>query len=263
MRGRAIVDLVVSVYRALGEGMALIRHHWRLALVELVPALWLTAIVTTAVHDLRLWESGSWGAPDTVVRVGVTRSDLRTVAGLALTGAAIYSCNAVFAFAALDEEGPSLRRALERGRSRLPRAALMGVVAGLLQIAPRVVPVPPTRTLALAQITGLLTLQLVLFVAVPARLAGVDPRGQPLIQRLLLSGVAVVLSLLAVVPSLVVGRIGTELVASDTWRPLGLLLFAAALVLQVAAMVTVKSVALAAKLLQAPAREPGRESIPI
>ena len=115
-------------------------------------------------------------------------------------------------------------------------------------------PLPSSRTAALIQITGLLTAQVVLFVAVPARLAGVDPRGRPWLERLVLSGTALVLSFAAVVPSLVLGRLATELIGNDTWRPLGVLLFLAALVLQVAAMVTVKSVALAAKLLQAPPR---------
>ncbi len=251
-RPGAVRELAGGVAGALVAGVRLLVSNWRLAVLELVPALWITAVVGAAVAALQRWEQGVVVRGERISLHTFGLDDVVTVGGFALGGSLVFLCNTVFARAAVDPEGPEVVRAAHAVR-RSPRtvaaALAWGAVAGLLRMIDLVVPLPSDRWAVLVQITAVVTLELVLFVGVPARLVGLTVHGLSLGQRATLGVVTVVLSVVAVVPALVVGRLSTELIGRDAYRPLGVLLFFVALVLQIAGVVVVKAVALAAKLL--------------
>jgi len=257
LRSHALV-LVVSVGVALVDGVRLLYRNWRLALIEVIPALWITAVVSAAILDLRRWEQAVIDPAERLGAAGWTAGDLYQVAVFATVGMFVYLCNLVFGLAATNPDRPRIRLGLLLVRDDpglAVRAMAWGGFAGLLRLFPVLLPLPQDQYSVTARVGVFLTVQVVLFVAVPARLAGFDPKALPARARLVLAGITVAMSVVAVVPAVVVARLGGSLV--DDSRPgvvrsIGVVLLIAAPILQIAGISVTKSVALASRLNRTP-----------
>ena len=221
------------------RGIKLLILNWRLTLIELVPAAWIWIVMwDLKQHTLR-------GEPFRQVTVGgVALIVMLTIAA----SLAAYWCNTVFAFA-VSEVPPRIAPAARQARpylARITRAgAIMGVVLALGAVVVPRIERPSVYVLALG---GLYALMLTSFVAVPARIMGVQKRKLPLTETIGHWGVSGALSAVAMAPGFVLDRIGLILLGVTGFRLLGFVLLSVGTALYAAGMSSVKAVKLTMKL---------------
>jgi hypothetical protein len=223
------------------RGIKLLIMNWRLSLIELIPAAWIWVVMwDLKQHSLRgaaFRETSFWGT----VLLGVI--------AIGMTFIAIW-CNTVFAFA-VDSYPPSVRPAARRTKSDLPTIAVAALVLGLLlTFAAIVVPKIGPTWLYVVTLGGVLSLMLINFVAVPARIIGLRRERLPPRQAVgnLLAGGA--LSAVAMGPGFLLDRIGLILLGVSGLQLLGLVLLSIGTALYAAGMSSVRAVKLSMKLNQ-------------
>ncbi len=219
-------------------GVRLLFANWRLTLVEVLPALWIWAVM----YDLRIHLIRDGSALE------VSGPALIPV-GLAIVAITVlcFFLNAVFAFAVAQPQAPEVRPALARARRHLGTIAGWGTAFGVaIALCTTVVARGDrlTFTVALGVVVGLL---MVAYVAVPARLVGVRQERSRR-DRLSASAIGAALGFLVSAPPYLIGRIGLLMIGSPILRIPGLILFALGITLQAGATSAVRAVKMGAKL---------------
>ncbi len=219
-------------------GVRLLFANWRLTLVEVLPALWIWAVM----YDLRIHLIRDGSA------VEVSGPALIPV-GLVIVAITVlcFFLNAVFAFAVAQPRAPEVRPALARARRHLGTIAGWGTAFGVaIALCTTVVARGDrlTFTVALGVVVGLL---MVAYVAVPARLVGVRQERSRR-DRLSASAIGAALGFLVSAPPYLIGRIGLLMIGSPILRIPGLILFALGITLQAGATSAVRAVKMGAKL---------------
>lgn len=222
-------------------GLRVLFENWRLTLVQVLPAMWVWA----AMYDLRLHLLKENTVPDLKGWVLVP-----IVAAIVAVTIACYFLNAAFAFAVAQPGRPRVGRAC--GEARLHLGAIcawggsvglaLGLVTTLVTRAER-----PWFALSLGIVVGVL---MVTYVAVPARMVGINRRGSRR-DRLAASAIGGVLGVLLSAPPYLIGRIGLLMLGTPVLLVPGILLFALGAVLQAGATSAVKAVKVSAKLVGA------------
>lgn len=219
-------------------GVRLLFANWRLTLVEVLPALWIWAVM----YDLRIHLVRDDSALE-ISGVALVPVGLAIVAITVLC----FFLNAVFAFAVAQPENPEVRPALARARRHLRTIAAWGTAFGVAIALCTTVLARGDRfafTVALGIVVGLL---MVAYVAVPARLVGVRPERSRR-DRLSASALGAALGFLVSAPPYLIGRIGLLMIGSPILRIPGLILFALGITLQAGATSAVRAVKMGAKL---------------
>jgi hypothetical protein len=237
-RGFAPLVFALGAFVMLFQGVKLLVSNWRLALIQVVPAMWIwLALLDLKAHAFKGKEFHTWhGAVEAAL-----------VAAIVLVTAASFYLNAVFAFAIATPGEPRIRPALTLAQRHLVVVlgfgALVGVALGFSAI---VVPRwgKPWFTLSLGIVVGVMMLT---YVTVPARLVGIKPTGSRR-DKLAASAIAGTLGALVCTPPYVIGRIGILLLGSHVLFAVGVVLLLVGFTLQSGATGAVKAIKMSAKL---------------
>lgn len=230
--------LVGRTLDALVSAVLLVVTTARLALVEIIPALWLGAIT----WDWRVHSSGELPLPAVHGWVAWL-----VAGGILIVNLAAYWCNAVLAFA-LREPPPirfasAFREAKGCGRTITAWALAIGMVHVGVSIG-------LARTsvgwFGLG-ITVIVLVQMYALVALPVSLAGLSFKGIPRAQRLGSVVAMAALTLVALAPGIVLTRVAVGLMNVGV-PSVGAVVLVVAVIIQVAATSSVHTVALATKL---------------
>ncbi len=236
----APLSLLVGGVAMLFDGLVLLVSNWRLTVIQIPPAMW----IWMAMYDLRahLLHGRTMDALRGPVVIPLIAAVIAITAGC-------FFLNAVFGFAISQDGKPEVRPAIGEAGEHLPIILGSGGVVGLaLGLATTVVTRadPPWFTLSLGIVIGVM---MVAYVAVPARLIGVETRKTGTRRdRLSASLVGTVLGAVVSAPAYLLGRIGLLMIGSPFLRFPGILLFLLGFTLQAGATSAVKAVKMGAKL---------------
>jgi hypothetical protein len=239
----APLALLVGGVAMLFGGVRLLLTNWRLTVIQIPPAMWIWA----AMYDLR-----GHVLHDRTVQALTGPAVVPLILLVAAITAACFWLNAVFGFAISQDGRPEVRPAIGEARPHLATILGSGGVVGLaLGLTVTVVTRahPPWFALTLSIVIGVM---MIAYVAVPARLIGVESGAIPRRDRLSASVVGSLLGAVVSTPAYVMGRIGLLMIGSPFLRFPGILIFAVGFVLQAGATSAVKAVKMGAKLGQAP-----------
>ncbi len=236
----APLSLLVGGVAMLFDGLLLLLSNWRLTVIQIPPAMW----IWMAMYDLRahLLHDGTMDALRGPVVIPI-------IAAVSAVTAGCFFLNAVFGFAISQDGKPEIRPAIDEAGEHLPIILGSGGVVGLaLGLATTVVTRAdrPWFTLSLGIVIGVM---MVAYVAVPARLIGIETRkAGSRRDRLSASIVGTVLGAVVSTPAYLLGRIGLLMIGSPLLRFPGILLFLLGFTLQAGATSAVKAVKMGAKL---------------
>ena len=238
--------LVGRTLDALVSAVLLVVTTARLAAVEVVPALWIGAIV----WDWRVHSTGELPLP--AVRGWLVWLIAAFVLGVNVVA---YWCNAVLCFALRGPTpirlAPAFHEARHRGRVITSWALAIGAVHVFVSVVlPRT-----TITWFGLGMTVVVVVQMYALVALPVSLAGVSFEGIPRVQRLGTAATTAALTLVALAPGLLLTKLALGLMDLEVpW--IGTVVLAIAVLVQVAATSSVHTVALATKLAVASSPRP-------
>lgn len=235
----APLALLVGGVAMLFGGLCLLLTNWRLTVIQIPPAMWIWA----AMYDLR----GHVLHDRAVQELSGPAVTPLIVAVVAITSACFW-LNALFAFAISQDGKPEVRPAIEEARPHLATILGSGAVVGLaLGLTVTVVTRAhrPWFAITLSVVIGVM---MVAYVAVPARLIGVDSGAVSRRDRLSASVVGSVLGAVVSTPAYVIGRVGLLMIGSPFLRLPGILLFVVGFTLQAGATSAVKAVKMGARL---------------
>lgn len=235
----APLALLVGGVAMLFGGLRLLLTNWRLTVIQIPPAMWIWA----AMYDLR----GHVLHDRAVQELSGPAVTPLIVAVVAITSACFW-LNALFAFAISQDGKPEVRPAIEEARPHLATILGSGAVVGLaLGLTVTVVTRAhrPWFAITLSVVIGVM---MVAYVAVPARLIGVDSGAVSRRDRLSASVVGSVLGAVVSTPAYVIGRVGLLMIGSPFLRLPGILLFVVGFTLQAGATSAVKAVKMGARL---------------
>ena len=237
-RSLAPLVLALGAFVMLFQGLKLLVSNWRLALIQVLPAMWIwLAFLDLKVHVFRGKEFHAWHG-------GV---EALLIAATVLVTAASFYLNAVFAFAISVPGEPRIRPAIALARRHLAVVLGFGALVGLaLGFSAIVVPRwgKPWFTLSMGIVVGVMMLT---YVTVPARLVGIKPTGSRR-DKLTASAIGGALGALVCTPPYVIGRIGILLLGSNRLFVVGIVLLVVGFVLQSGATGAVKAIKMSAKL---------------
>jgi hypothetical protein len=221
------------------RGIKLLILNWRLLIIQLVPALWVWLVMwDLKEHTLR-------GAPFRQITVG--GMVLLGLAAVALSIAAFW-CNTVFGFA-IDGGKPRIAPAARQANRYLLTIASAGLVLGLLlALAAAVVPRIGSTWLYILVLGAVLTIMLISFVALPARIIGAKRQRLPPRQAVGSWATGGALSAVAMTPGFVLDRVGLILLAQPGLDILGFVMLSLGTALYAAGMSSVRAVKLSMKL---------------
>jgi hypothetical protein len=238
-RGLTPLVFAIGAFVMLFQGLKLLISNWRLALIQVLPAMWIwLALLDLKVHAFRGKEFHAW-------RGG---SEALLIAATVLLTAASFYLNAVFAFAISAPGEPRIRPAITLARRHLPVVLGFGALVGLaLGFSAFVVPRWGKEwfTLSMGIVVGVMMLT---YVTVPARIVGIRPTGSRR-DKLTASVIGGTIGALVCTPPYVIGRIGILLLGSSgVIFAIGVILLALGFVLQSGATGAVKALKMSAKL---------------
>ena len=240
----------IGAFVMLFQGVKLLVSNWRLTLIQILPAVWITvAFVDLKAH---LLHGKEFHGRSLALAVAL-------VAAITLVSAACYYLNAVFAFAISQPGKPQIRLGFALARRHLPIILGVGLVVGVgLGFSTIVVPHWGRGwfALSLGIVIGVMMLT---YVTVPARLVGIKPTGSRR-DKMAAAAVGGVLGALVCTPPYVIGRIGILMLGSHVLFPVGVVLLLVGLVLQAGATSAVKAIKMSAKLATGKASNPEAQS---
>jgi hypothetical protein len=240
----APLGLAVGALALLYGGLRLIVTHWRLALVQLLPAMW----VWVPMYDLKLHVRHGKSLPGVH---GAVLIPLGLVI-MAITAGAFF-LNAVFAFAISRPGAPRIRFGFAQARGRLPTILAWGSVVGvMLAIATLVAPHwnRPWFTVSLGVVIGIM---MVCYVTVPARLIGVKkPRSTR--DKLWTSAISGAVGATVSTPPYVLARVGILMLGSKALFIPGLVVLTLGVTLHAGATSAVRAIKMSATLAPGHAR---------
>jgi hypothetical protein len=235
----APLAFAVGAFVMLFQGLKLLFANWRLTLIQLLPAMWIwVALLDLKVHVLKGREFHAWhGGAEALL-----------VAAIAVTTAASFYLNAVFAFAISRPGKPEIRPAFILARRHLGVVLGVGLVVGVaLGVSAVVMPRVGFWWFAVS-LSIVIGVMMLVYVTVPARLIGIRPRGSRR-DKLAATVVGGTLGAIICTPPYVIGRIGILLLGSDALFVIGVVLLVIGFMLQAGATGAVKAVKMSAKLL--------------
>jgi uncharacterized membrane protein len=235
----APLALLVGGVAMLFDGLRLLLSNWRLTVIQIPPAMWIWA----AMYDLRahlLHDRTAHAVRGPVV--------IPIIAGVIAITAACFYLNAVFGFAISQDGKPQVRPAMGEARRHLTTILGTGGVVGLALGLTVTVVTRAHRPWFALTLSVMIGVMMIAYVAVPARLIGIDSGQVSRRDRLSASVVGSLLGAVVSTPAYVLGRIGLLMIGSPFLRFPGILIFIVGFTLQAGATSAVKAVKMGAKL---------------
>ena len=238
-RALAPLALMVGAFALLFDGLRLLIMHWRLTLVQILPAMWIWLLtLDLKLHVLHGRQFDAIRGPILIPIILVI---------VAITAAAFF-LNAVFALAVARPGEPGIRAARDDAwRRRGPifvAGAVMGLAAGF---ATTVVTRwgRPWFGITLSIVVGLMTL---CYVIVPARLIGGKPHYSRR-DKLMTTTLGSVLSATVSAPPYLLGRVGLLMLGSKVLFIPAIFVLAVAATLQAGATGAVRAITMSVTLV--------------
>ncbi|HUD78064.1 MAG TPA: hypothetical protein VMR00_09470 [Streptosporangiaceae bacterium] len=244
----APLAFAVGALLMLFTGVRLLVTNWRLSLIQVLPAMWIwAAMIDLKAHVLHGKSFHVLTGPVVIPLV---------LAVTAVTAASFF-LNAVFAFAISRSGTPVIRPAFGEARAHLPVVLAWGTAVGLgLGLSTIVF----TRWGLLwfgLSLSVVVAVMMVSYVAVPARLIGVEKTAHSQRDKLTASVVGGAVGAVVSTPPYLLGRLGLVMLGSHALFIPGIVVLAIGLTLEAGATGAVKTVKLSAKLVSAPVTPPG------
>ncbi|MFZ0250214.1 MAG: hypothetical protein WAL61_09735 [Acidimicrobiales bacterium] len=247
-RWLAPLALIVGAFLMLFQGVKLLYTNWRLAVVQIIPAMWIwLAMLDIKIHVLH-------GKQFHVVRGPIL---IPCVLGVTVLTAASFYLNGVFAFAIAVPGQPKIRPAFSRANGHLRVILAWGCGVGLALSFSALI---ATRwghwpfVISQSIVVGVMML---CYIAVPARLVGVEKRARSRRDTLAASAVGGAVGAVVCSPPYMLGRIGILMLGWPYVFWLGVVLIIIGATLQTGATSAVKAVKFSAKLVGHPAEGTG------
>jgi hypothetical protein len=238
-RWLAPLAFTMGAVAMLFEGLRLLLTNWRLALIQILPAVWIwAAMLDLKAHAFR---GRTLHVPDGAAVI------LVLTAIVAITAASFF-LNAVFAFAVAGPRPALIRPAFARARSHLAVILASGAAAGVLLGLAAVVFArwgPLWFTISLSIVIGVM---MICYVAVPARLIGLKT-AQSRQDKLAAIAVGCAVGAVVCTPPYILGRVGLLMLGSGRLFAVGVIVFTMGLLLEAAATSAVKAIKMSAKLM--------------
>jgi hypothetical protein len=242
-RWLAPLALIVGAFLMLFQGVKLLYTNWRLAVVQIIPAMWIwLAMLDIKLHVLH-------GKQFHVIRGPVL---IPCIIGVTALTAASFYLNGVFAFAISVPGRPEIRPAFSRANVHLRVILAWGCTVGLALSFSALI---TTRwghwpfVISQSIVVGVLML---CYIAVPARLVGVEKKGRSRRDTLAASAVGGAVGAVVCSPPYMLGRIGILMLGWPYVFWLGVVLIIIGATLQTGATSAVKAVKFSAKLVGHP-----------
>ena len=255
----APLALIVGAFVMLFSALRLLVTNWRLILVQALPALLIWAVtLDLKAHVLHGKEFNVVRGPIVVV--------LFVLAVLVTIGA--FFLNAAFAFTISQHGPPDVRAGFRQARRHAREVIGWGTLIGLaLGVAAILVPRWGLRWFALTLGT-VLAVMMVCYVAVPARIVGVQTAKPADMQsrrdKLAATALAGLVGAIICTPPYVISRVGEGFLGHASLFALGVALIVIGLTLEAGATGAVKAIKVSAKLLagRSPAAPDGAADAP-
>jgi hypothetical protein len=216
------------------DGVLLLLRNWRLTLLQLMPAAWISVMT---------WNMKSHLVSKPSISTGVS---IAAAVGVLLAAQLAYWCNATFAFTML-QDPPDTREAFRQARAHWRLIGGLALLTGTVQATIwLLMPHLNTGWLWLALVL-MFVVQIYLFIAIPCWLIGVRKTGTRR-ERLTQSATTGVLSGVASTPGFLLNRIGWLLLGTGVLGIVGGALVAIGAVLHVTASSSVRVVKLSLRL---------------
>lgn len=231
--------LAVGAAAMLFGGLKLLFSNWRLTMIQVLPAMW----IWLAMLDLKahLFRGRSFHLLSGPVTIPI-------VLAIAAITAASFFLNAVFAFAISGPGRPVIRPAFGQARSHLAVIAGWGGAVGIcLGLSTVIAPRWGQRWFAIS-LSIVIAVMMLCYVLVPSRLTGIKAAHSRR-DKLAATVVGGTVGAVICTPPYALGRIGLLMLGSDTLFALGIIVFAAGLILQAGATGAVKAIKMSAKLV--------------
>ena len=237
----APLAFAISAVVLLFQGVRLLVSNWRLALVQVLPAMliWL-ALFDLKLHILRGKSFHALRGPVLIPIVLVI---------VAITMGCFF-LNAVFAHAVARPGRPEVRPAIHDAWERIGPIAATGAVLGALLAFSTTIVTRWGRPWFTISLGITIALMMVLYVAVPARLIGVK-RTQSRRDKLWTTIVSGAISVTVCTPPYALGRIGVLMLGSKVLLIPGLILLAIGVTLQAGATGAVSALKMSVTLTSA------------
>ncbi len=243
-RWLAPLAMIVGAFLMLFQGVKLLYTNWRLTLVQIVPAMWIwIAMLDIKIHVLH-------GKQFHVIRGPLLIPCVLAVT--ALTAASFY-LNGVFAFAISVPGQPKIRPAFGLAKGHLRVILAWGCSIGLALSFSALI---ATRwghwpfVISQSIVVGVMML---CYLAVPARIVGVEKKNQSRRDALAATAVGGALGAVVCSPPYMLGRLGILMLGWPYVFWLGVILIVIGATLQTGATSAVKAVKFSAKLVGSPA----------
>ena len=242
-RWLAPLALIVGAFLMLFQGVKLLYTNWRLAVVQIIPAMWIwLAMLDIKLHVLH-------GKQFHVLRGPIL---IPCIIGVTAVTAASFYLNGVFAFAISVPGRPEIRPAFSRANVHLRVILAWGCTVGLALSFSALI---ATRwghwpfVISQSIVVGVLML---CYIAVPARLVGVEKKGRSRRDTLAASAVGGAVGAVVCSPPYMLGRVGILMLGWPYVFWLGVVFIIIGATLQTGATSAVKAVKFSAKLVGHP-----------
>ena len=236
----APLAFAVGAFVMLFDGVTLLVFNWRLALVQLLPAMW----IWIAMYDLKRHE---FRARSLHVLSGPLL--ILAIAAIVAITAASFFLNAVFAFAITEPPPPKIGPAFRQARSHLAVVLGAGGAVGLLLGVSAVVVDRWGSIWFAICMTIAIGIMSVCYVAVPSRLIGTTPPKRSPRDKLTASAIGGALGAVICTPPHVISRVGVLMLGSRTLFFFGLVLITFGAVVHAGATGAVKAIKMSSKLV--------------
>ena len=238
-RWLAPLALAVGGVVLLFDALRLLITHWRLTLVQILPAMW----IWLAMFDLKLHVLH--GRTFHVLRGPIL---IPIIAGVTAITIAAFFLNAVFALAVAERPAREVRPVIHQARGHLRMIVISGTVVGvLLGFATTVVPRwgHPWFAIVLSLVVGVMMLA---YVAVPARMIGVPPPRRSRRDKLTTSALGGAIGATICTPPYVMGRIGILMLGTRSLFIPGIVLLSLGATLQAGATGAAQAIKVSVRL---------------
>lgn len=234
------------------NGIKLLVVNWRLLLLQLIPASWIwLATWNLKRHLLRGVEFNHLGLPTLIIS---------TIVILVVTVIAFW-CNSVFALALDGPPPPRIAPAIRASMSSRATVTRWGLAVGVaLVLANLVIPRTGRVWLFSLALTIVIAVMTITFVALPARILGIQRQKLPPREAIGRVAAGGALSAVAMGPGFVMGRIGLLLLGFRGLQAVGFVLLTIGATLYAAGMSSVKVVTMSMKLGVTATGHPADES---
>jgi hypothetical protein len=242
-RWLAPLGMIVGAFLMLFQGVKLLYTNWRLTLVQILPAMW----IWIAMLDIKLHVFH--GKQFHVIRGPLL---IPCVLGVTALTAASFYLNGVFAFAISVPGKPQIRPAFGRANQHLRVILTWGCGIGLALSFSALI---TTRwghwpfVISQSIVVGIMML---CYLAVPARIVGIDKKTQSRRDALAATAVGGALGAVVCSPPYMLGRLGILMLGWPYVFWLGIILIVVGAGLQTGATSAVKAVKFSAKLVGHP-----------